>query len=371
MKTTAMGMVFVLALAAASAAQADMLRVKDIARFEGWRENQLVGYGVVTGLAGTGDSPRNAATRQSLANMLKQFDVSLTSDQIQSRNVAIVMVTADLPPFGRVGDRIDVTVTSAGDARSLVGGSLLLAPIKGADNQIHVLAQGAISVGGYKYDFNGNVTQKNHPTVGRIPGGGIIEIPVDTRVLHTPNSVLVKLNEPDYTTASRVARSINLAQGRSIAAARDAGAIEVTVPGDQSARFVDFLTAVENTRVDPDTRPRVVVNERTGTVVAGADVRISRVTIAHGDLKLSIVTENTVSQPTFVEETGIGVRTVVVPNTRIEVTEGHDAVISESGTTVGDLVRALNRVKTRTRDIIAILQSVKAAGALHADLIIQ
>jgi len=363
---------FVLIIAfATGSACAESLRIKDIARLDGWRGNQLVGYGVVTGLAGTGDSMRNTATRLSLANLLKQFDLTIPSDQIQSRNVAVVMVTADLPAFGGSGDRIDVAVTSIGDARSLVGGTLLMAPLKGADSKIHVLAQGQVSVGGYKYDANGNVVQKNHPTVGTIPEGGIIEVPVTTTVMYANNSLRLKLAEPDYTTSNRVAQAINKTFGRAIANSIDAGTIEIVVNEEEKKQFVGFMTRLENTQVDPDRHARVVVNERTGTVVAGGDVRLSKVTIAHGDLKLSIATDYAVSQPFYIGRAGDDIRTTVVPRSRIDVSENDNQVITQSGTTVADLVQALNRIKTSTRDIIAILQSVKAAGALHADLIIQ
>jgi flagellar P-ring protein precursor FlgI len=364
------GLMLFVSLLGASIALAEPLRIKDVARVEGWRDNPLIGYGVVTGLAGTGDSMRNTAARQSLANLLKQFDLTVPSDQIQSRNVAVVMITADLPAFGQGGDRIDAAVTSIGDARSLVGGTLLMAPLKGADSKIHALAQGQVSVGGYKYDANGNVMQKNHPTVGTIPAGAIIEVPIATTVVTAANSVKLKLTEPDYTTANRIAQAINTAFARSIANPMDAGTVEIEVGDENKQQFVGFMTRLENVRIEPDQRARVVVNERTGTIVAGGDVRLSRVTIAHGDLKLSIVTDYAVSQPLYVGRAGEGVRTVVVPKSRIEVNEANNDVVTQSGTTVADLVQALNRIKTSTRDIIAILQSIKAAGALHADLII-
>lgn len=360
----------VLSSCAALASAADGARVKDLGRLDGWRDNQLIGYGVVTGLAGTGDSLRNKATRQSVSNMLSQFDLSVLSDQVQSRNVAIVMITATLPPFAHAGDKLDVTVTSAGDARSLLGGVLMMAPLKGPDNRVHALAQGAVSVGGYKYDLNGNVVQKNHPTVGMIPGGANVELGESTHVLDANNVVEFVLNNPDYTTANRIARSINAAFGSNTATARDAGSVAIKAAGYAKDDLVAFLTRIENITVEPDNRARVVVNERTGTVVSGGDVRISKVTISHGDLKVSIVTDNLVSQPILVSRTGPGVRTEVVSNTRIDVSEG-DHVMLEANNTVSDLVKALNKIKTSTRDMISILQGIKAAGALHAELIIQ
>lgn len=379
----------ILGTVAASAAETMQVRLKELGRLDGWRENALVGYGLVTGLAGTGDSFRNRTTSQSISNLLSRFGLSLTSDQVQSRNVAAVMVTASLPPFARAGNRVDVTVTSLGDARSLVGGVLLLSPLTGPDGRVHALAQGSISVGGYKYDLFGNVVQKNHPTSGAIPGGAVIEVGVDTKVVSQDGTVTFVLNDPDYTTASRVAEAINRTFGESVAHPRDAGSVEVFVPsavGDKES--VSFLRRVENVSIAPDQRAKVVVNERNGTVVSGGDVRISKVTIAHGDLKVSITTDYGVSQPYpgvyggygpgyggFAPGYGgyaPGARTAVVPHTRIEVGEVEAQTVSLEGqTTVADLVRALNRIKTSPRDMISILQGMKTAGALHAELIIQ
>lgn len=356
---------------AAAAAVAEAVRIKDIGRFDGWRDNMLVGYGLVTGLAGTGDSPRNRTTRQSIANMLNQFDVNVPSDQVLSRNAAAVMVTATLPGFARPGDKLDVAVTSIGDARSLLGGLLLMTPLKGADARVYVLAQGALSIGGYKYDLNGNVVQKNHPTVGTIPGGAQVERALGSEVLRDGELVFL-LAEPDYTTASRIAVAINAGFSQGLATAVDAGRVKIVVPVDHQQRLVPFLTRVEGFMVEPDKRARVVVNERTGTVVAGGDVRIGRVTVTHGDLKVSITTDYLVSQPLLVSETGPGVRTAVVPQTRIDVNEERmQSVHLESSATVADLVLALGKIKASPRDMISILQGIKAAGALRAELIIQ
>ena len=219
-----------LALCVAGSAAADPIRIKDIGKMSGWRDNALNGYGLVTGLAGTGDSSRNKATRQSIANMLSRFDLTLAADDVQSRNVAAVMVTATLAPFARPGDAIDVTVTSIGDARSLVGGALMLAPLKGPDGKIYALSQGALSVGGYKYDMNGTVIQKNHPTVASIPGGAIVEVGVVPSGLDERASVTFVLAEPDYTTASRVAAAINARLGGQVALARDGAGVDIQIP---------------------------------------------------------------------------------------------------------------------------------------------
>ena len=299
------------------------MRLKDLGRIDGWRDNALVGYGIVTGLAGTGDTLRNKATRQSVANLLSQFGISLGTDQVQSRNVAAVMVLATLPPFAREGGRLDVTVTSLGDARSLVGGTLLLTPLKGANDRVHALAQGPMSVGGYKYDLYGNVVQKNHPTTGLIPAGAVVERAVAT-VDVSQGVALFVLKEPDYTTSQRIADSINRALGEALAQPRDAASVEIRLPSDAGgAQTVALLTRIENLAVEPDQRARVVVNERTGMVVSGGDVRIAPVTISHGELKVAISTDYRVSQPLPPLYGGgdYGARTVVVPQTSIDVTE--------------------------------------------------
>ncbi len=353
-------------------AHAEMVRLKDIGKFAGWRENSLVGYGLVTGLANTGDSANNKATRQSIANVLAQFDVAVQPEDVLSRNTAAVIVAAKLPPTAREGDTIDVTVTSIGDARSLAGGNLLIAPLKAPNGKIYALAQGALFVGGYKYDLNGNVAQKNHPTAGSIPAGATVEVGVKATVLRPDNTLLFTLADADFTTSSRIAAAINSAFGQPIAKPQDAEGIEIQVPEHHREHLVDFVTKIERLSVEPDNRARVVVDERTGTVVSGGDVRIAKVVISHGDLKISIVTDNTVSQPFFVRQTGPGVRTEVVANSRIRVAEKDETgYVSASKNTVADLIQALTRIKTNTRDIISILRAIKTAGALHADLVIQ
>lgn len=347
------------------------VRVKDLGKLQGWRENSLVGYGIVTGLAGTGDSPTNRATRQALSNVLSQFNLTLPPEQVQSRNVAVVMVSAALPTFAREGDTLDITITSAGDARSLVGGSLLLTPMKAANGKIYALAQGPLSVGGYRYDANGNVVQKNHPTVGSVPGGAVVEVGLQTPVLLPGKNLTFVLSEPDYTTASRVAAAINAQVGSPVARARDASGIDIAVSDSQREQLVSYVARLESVWVEPDRRAKVVINERTGTVVAGGDVRISKVAVSHGDLKISIVSETGVSQPTVIGRGGASVQTAVVTNSRVDVQEQGGPGFVAAGTTVADLVQSLSRLKTNTRDIISILRAVKAAGALHAELVVQ
>lgn len=347
------------------------IKLKDLGKLQGWRENALVGYGLVTGLAGTGDSSSNRATRQALANVLSQFNMTLTPEQIQSRNIAAVMVSAVLPTFAREGDVVDVTVNSSGDARSLHGGSLLLTSLKAANGRTYALAQGPLSVGGYRYDANGNVVQKNHPTVGSVPGGATVELGVDAQMLRSDQHVTFVLSEPDFTTANRVADAINRQLGAILAQARDSSGIDIQVPQAQREQLVRFLARIESVIVEPDRRAKVVINERTGTVVAGGDVRISKVAISHGDLKVSIADQTTASQPVAIGRSGSGVRTALVTNTRIEVDELNGPGFLMGQNTVADLVQSLSRMKTNTRDIISILRAIKAAGALHAELVVQ
>jgi flagellar P-ring protein precursor FlgI len=364
-------LLLVLAFAGLAAAKDAPMRVKDLGKVQGWRENVLVGTGIVTGLAGTGDSPANRATRQALSNVLSQFNLTVTPEQVNSRNVAVVMVSASLPAFAREGDTLDVTVTSTGDARSLVGGNLLLAALRAPNGRIFALAQGPLAIGGHRHDANGNVVQKNHPTAGSIPNGATVEVGMERWQEAARGQVTFVLNEPDYTTATRVAGAINAQVGAGIARARDASGIEIELPPGARHDAVAFLSQVENVAVEPDRRARVVINERTGTVVAGGDVRLSRVAISHGDLKISISTQNSVSQPAYLGRTGPGVATAIVSNTQVEVDEPTGVGFLSGAGTVSDLVQSLARMKTSTRDIISILRAIKAAGALHAELIVQ
>lgn len=360
-----------LVLFSTSVVAAEAVRVKDLGKLQGWRENALVGTGIVTGLAGTGDSSTNRAARLALSNAMSQFNLTVNPEQVQSRNVAVVMVSAMLSPFSREGDTIDITVTSIGDARSLVGGSLMLTPLKAANGRVYALAQGALSVGGYRYDANGNVVQKNHPTVGSVPNGATVEVGVTASMVSASSQLTFVLSEPDYTTANRVAEAINNKMGLGLAQARDASGIELTIPGSYQNRMVAFVAQLESVMVEPDRRAKVVLNERTGTVVSGGDVRISKVAISHGDIKVSIRNETAASQPSFIGQAGPGVRTAIVTNTQLNVEEQGGAGFVAGGNTVSDLVQSLSRLKTPTRDIISILRAVKAAGALHAELIIQ
>ncbi len=352
-------------------ASATSVRIKELARIEGVRENSLFGYGLVVGLAGTGDSRRSKATLQSISNTLKEFGIIIEAEDLSSRNVAAVTLTARLPAFSNPGDLIDVNVSSLGDARSLVGGTLLFAPLKAANSKIYAVAQGQVSVGGFSYDLNGNVVQKNHPTVGIIPDGATVERGVSSDLIGEDGRIHVVLKQPDFTTANRIAEAINQQLGAKKAKAIHASKIAVEIPSDDFD-LVGFLTEIENSVVEPDRVAKVVVNERTGTVVAGGEVALDDITISHGNIKVVISTDYLVSQPYLLRGAGPNVRTEVVPDTSIEVDEGVASAVSlGSGASIADLVGALRKIKTSTRDVITILQLIKTTGALHAQLIIQ
>jgi len=350
-------------------------RLKDIARIEGARSNDIVGYGIVVGLAGSGDSPRSKATMQSVTNALLQFGINIPADDVNTRNVAAVIITATLPPFSQPGDKLDVNVSSLGDARSLVGGTLLMAPLRAVNEKVYALAQGQVSVGGFQFDFNGNLVQKNHPTVGMIPGGASVERSTVDELVSEQGTVNILLNEPDFTTASRLKTALGEKLGEANVSALHAGKVSVALNGGD-IDLVELIMEIENTEITPDQIARVVINERTGTVISGGNVEIGEVTISHGEIRVVISTDYQVSQPNLgnfnVGGTAPGVRTVVVPDTEIDVTERvAEAVDLPSGTSISDLVTALRQIKTSTRDVITILQGIKRAGALHAQLIIQ
>lgn len=345
--------------------------IKNLGRFQGWRENSITGYGIVSGLAGTGDSPTNKSTRQMLANLQSQFGVAVPIDQIQSRNVAIVIVSAMLPPQAREGESIDVVVTSTGDARSLLGGNLLSTPLRAANGKIYALAQGSLSVGGFRYDANGNIIQKNHPTTGAIPNGAIVEQSVRASVVDENRKMVFLLQEADYTTASRVAKVIN-SQFGDCAKAIDSGAVEIVVPEKYTTNIVDFVAEFENLKVLPANRSKVIINERTGVIVAGGDAKISPISLTHGELKLNVTSYQSVSQPILLGvNNSSGIKTIPYTNSVMQVEDNSDSTYIAGKNTVAELVKTLVKAKTNPRDIISIIRAIKAAGALHADLIIQ
>jgi flagellar P-ring protein precursor FlgI len=350
----------------------DSIQIKDLCRLSTTKENALVGYGLVTGLAGTGDSSRTTSTMQSIKNTLRRFQVTVPLEDAHSRNAAAVMVTATLPPYSQIGNKLDINVTSLGDARSLVGGTLLLTHLIGADSKIYALAQGPISVGGYSYDLNGNVVQKNHVTAAQLSGGAIVERSVQMALLDESGNLEYFLNDPNFDTANEIAKTLKERFGEENVWAVDAARVKVFLPESQRKDVVGIISSIGETFVHPEIQARVVINERTGTVVAGSHVRIAPVTITHGDLNVSITTDYSVSQPGLVFRGGQRVSTEVIPHTEIEVNEEMGNFVTlPSQSTIAELVMALNKVQASTRDIITILQGVKRAGALHAELVIQ
>ncbi|MBS0503419.1 MAG: flagellar basal body P-ring protein FlgI [Proteobacteria bacterium] len=357
-------------VASAAPAPATPVRLKELGRFGGWRENALVGYGIVTGLPGTGDSARSGVTRQALQSALSRLGATVAPDQIQSRNVAAVIVTATLPPTVTQGDRIDVTVASIGDARSLAGGTLLMTPLLGPDQRPYALAQGSVAVGGYRFDADQNVRQKNLPTAGIVSGGATVEANVEAEIGGGAGPITFVLRSPDYTTASKVAAGVNAAFGLPIARMRSAGVVEITLARSGLDANV-AMARIENVAVEPDHEARIVLNERSGTVVVGGGVTIAPVTIAQGDLKVSVSVDRDAAFPQIYGGYVPGARGLVITNTRLDVAEDRDAVLSSPGTTVGDLIQGLSRAKVKTREMIAILQAMKAAGALNAEIVVQ
>jgi flagellar P-ring protein FlgI len=365
-------LILLVLLSVGAAAQA-AVRIKDLGRFDGVRDNAVIGYGLVVGLSGTGDSRRSLATVQSVSNMLQEFGLQVPPAGVNSRNVAAVLVTANLPGTINTGDRLDVNVSSIGDASSLAGGTLLMTPLLGPDRNVYALAQGPVSIGGFRFEQNGTIRQKNHPTSGNIPEGAVADRSVTPQLLRPDGSLDLILNTPDFTTATRVAATINNRLGKAAAAPIAAGRVRLAPSSTEPASLVALIASIENLAVEPDSLARVIVNERTGTVVSGGDVWLSAVTITQGDIRVSIDQQFLVSQPEgFLVRPGPGVRTAVVPQTTMQVDEAQiKAVNLAQGSTIADLVTALSGIRASSRDVIAVLQAIKRAGALHAELIIQ
>jgi flagellar P-ring protein precursor FlgI len=352
-------------------ANAQEVPVRALGRFDGWRENALVGYGLVTGLSGSGDSRNSTVTRQALRNVLSRLGTTVQAEDINSRNVAVVIVTAMLPASANLGDRIDVVVSSIGDARSIAGGTLLMTALAGPDQQTYALAQGPLIVGGHQFEAQFNMAQRNYPTTGRVARGATIERAVDARLVNDRGEIAFLLAEPDFTTAQDIASAINAKLGYDTARVANADRIVIQAPAN-GAGLAGFLSTIENTQIRPAHQYRVVVNERTGTVVAGGDVMISPVVIAQGDIKVQVETRNEGSQPQFISGLANDVSSLIISNTKLSVDEGHnDATIRMGASTIGDLVQGLNALHVDTRRVISILQSLKTAGALHADIVVE
>jgi flagellar P-ring protein precursor FlgI len=330
-------------------------RIKDLASVKGVRDNQLVGYGIVVGLNGTGDGKNAAFTTNGLANLMRNMGVKIDPQEIKVKNVASVIVTAKLPPFVKVGQAIDVTLSSVGDASSLQGGTLLATQLKGLDNQIYAMAQGAISIGGFELQGGSQAgRQKNHLTVARIPAGATVEQEVPVSFAQK-KSIAITLGTSDFTTANRMVGAINHGLGGNYAAAKDGATVEVTVPEQYKEKEIALLATIENLEVAPDRTARVVLDERTGTVVMGESVRLTALALSHGNLSLQITPKppTTPPSPEKVMVTG---------------DNGQKLVNFAEGTSLGEVVRALNAVGVAPRDLIAIFQTMKASGALQADL---
>jgi flagellar P-ring protein FlgI len=341
-------------------------RIKDIADFEGVRDNLLIGYGLVVGLNNTGDTLRNSVfTQESLIAMLERLGVGTRGNNLKTRNVAAVMVTATLPPFARQGSRIDATVSALGDAKSLRGGSLLVTPLLGADGEVYALAQGALSLGGFEAQGQAASVTRGVPTAARLPSGAIVEREVDFALDEMPE-VRIALRNPDFTTAQRIAEAINERLGQPAAIAGDPATVTVAVPPDYARRTAELLTAIEQITVEPDIPARIVIDEDAGIVVVGENVRISTVAVAQGNLTVRVTETPQVSQPNPLADGD----TVVVPRTEIEVDDqgGRRMVMLEAGVTLKDLVDGLNALGVGPRDMIAIIQAIKAAGSLQAEL---
>lgn len=348
-------------------ASAKTARIKDIVDVEGARENMLIGYGLVVGLNGTGDSLNNSPfTEQSLLAMLERLGVNVRGQNLNTGNVAAVMVTATLPPFKNQGSKIDINVSAMGDAESLLGGTLLVTPLMAADGQVYAVSQGPITVAGFSVEGQGATVVQNIPTSGRIPGGAIVEREIDFR-LEDLGEIRLALKNPDFTTARRIARAINGFLSAEVAHAQNDASVNMKKPLGFDGSIVDLVTDIEQLPVQPDQPARVVIDERSGTIVMGADVKINPVAIAQGNLTINITETPQVSQPNPFAEQG---ETVVVPRSDIDVNTGDDVKLAllETGVTLQDLVTGLNKLGVGPRDMITILQAIKASGALQAEI---
>ena len=342
-------------------------RVKDLVDVEGIRDNMLVGYGLVVGLNGSGDSLKNAPfTQQSLQTMLERLGVNTRGSTMQTKNVAAVMVTANLPAFAAQGTHIDVSVSAMGDAKSLQGGTLLVTTLLGADGQVYAIAQGPVAIGGFSATGDAASVTRGVPTSGRIANGAIVEREVGFN-LASEHSLRLSLRNPDLTTASRIANAVNEYMGNGVAVATDPSTVRLTVPDGYPRGVMGLLTDLEQVKVDPDEAARVVIDEQSGVIVMGADVRISTVAIAQGNLTIRVTETPEASQPLPFSRTGT---TQVLPRTQIDIddSKGHRMAVLHDGVSLQSLVNGLNALGVGPRDIISILQAIKAAGALQAEI---
>ncbi|MDY0225573.1 MAG: flagellar basal body P-ring protein FlgI [Desulfomicrobium apsheronum] len=350
-------------LAVGLAMPAGAVRLKDIASFGGVRSNDLVGYGLVVGLPGTGDKSSSQFTIQSMANMLENMGVKVDRAALKPKNVAAVMVTVKMPASSRPGSRLDATVSSVGDASSLLGGVLLMTPLKGIDGSIYALCQGSLAVGGFSAGGDAATATKNITTVGRIPGGAVVERSVPFS-FNEQKDITIQLGVEDFSTAKQVADSLNKAIGGQYAHAQDASSIRLGIPPQYQGNIVALMASLENLEVQPDSRAKVVVDEKTGTVVLGSNVTLSRVAVSHGNLNVVVSEQPQVSQPGAFSPG----QTAITPSTEIGVREEQRRLVLMAGASIQELVDGLNAIGATPRDLISILRTMKSAGALHADL---
>jgi flagellar P-ring protein precursor FlgI len=361
--------VALLCILIATPAAATPVRMKDLVEFDGVRGNDLVGYGLVVGLNGSGDGLRNAPfTEEILSNLLERLGVNVTGEQLRPRNVAAVMVTATLPPFARAGARIDVTVSAIGDAKSLLGGTLVMTPLNGADGQIYAVAQGAVLAGGVAAEGEAARVVQGVPTAGVIPAGARVEREVEFDFAGL-SAIRLALRSPDFTTAARIEAAVNAEFGRSVAAMVDAGTVAIDIPAARMRSPAHVLGRIENILVQPERRARVVVDHRSGTIVMGADVRISQVAVSQGGLTLRVQEAPVAVQPNPFSRG----ETIVVPRSAAEIEQPPGTGLAEvpAGTSLSEVVAGLNALGVAPRDMIDILKTINAAGALHAELIVQ
>jgi flagellar P-ring protein precursor FlgI len=366
---SALAIALAIAIAALGAVEAASVRIKDIVNVQGVRGNDLVGYGLVVGLNGAGDSLRSIPfTEDSLINLLERLGVNIEGEDVQAKNVAAVIVTATLPPFARSGSEIDATVSAIGDAKNLLGGTLVLTPLLAADGNVYAVAQGTVIAGGFEASGRAESVTQGVPTSGVVASGARIEREVDF-ALDELRSVRLALRNPDFTTARRIEGTINREVGLEVARILDSGTIDIAVPHVFANRVAAFVSAIENLAVTPDQPARVVVDQRSGTIVVGADVRISEVAVSQGNLTVRVTETPQVSQPNPFAEGS----TVVVPRTDVEVDTqaGNRVAVLGEGATLAELVQGLNALGVGPRDLIDILSAIKAAGALHAEFVVR
>lgn len=349
-------------------ANAQGVRLKDLASFEGVRGNDLVGYGLVVGLDGSGDSLRNSPfTEETMSNILERLGVNVSGEQFRAKNVAAVIVTGQLKPFARAGSTIDVTVSAIGDASSLRGGTLIMTPLNAADGQIYAVAQGSIIAGGLVAEGDAAKAVQGVPTSGSVPSGAIVEREVDFD-FGDQNSLVVALKVPDFSTASRIERAINVAVGNRMATMLDSGTVRLDLGVVSGRSPAQVIASIENLRVEPDTTAKVVVDQRSGTIVISENVRVSRVAVSKGNLTLTVQEQPIAIQPNPFSEG----ETVVVPRTTVGIGEKPGVSLAEvpRGTTLSDVITGLNALGITPNDLIDILKAIKAAGALHADFVV-